>query len=138
MSLTDQCLCGTITYKLKNSLAMTGVCHCKSCQRQVGSSFSTLAGIAKTDFVLKSGQMKIYKDSETDTGNAVERHFCGECGSPIYSAIPDSPDVLFIKTGSMDDTSYFSPQFYVRSSSKQDWVELEEGVPAMQKTEGLL
>ncbi len=94
MSLTGQCLCGIITYELKNPPAMTGVCHCKNCQRQAGSAFSTLAGVAKTDFVLKSGQMKIYKDSETDTGNTVERHFCAECGSPIYSAVPDSPDVL--------------------------------------------
>jgi len=137
MSLTGQCLCGVITYELKNPPAMTGVCHCKNCQRQAGSAFSTLAGVAKTDFVLNSGQMKVYRDSETDTGNTVERHFCGECGSPIYSAVPDSPDVLFIKTGTMDDTSSFTPQFHVWSSSKQDWVELEDGVPAMQKTEGL-
>ena len=81
--------------------------------------------------------MKIYKDSDTDTGNTVERHFCAECGSPIYSAVPDSPDVLFINTGTMDDTSSFSPQFHIWCSSKQDWVGLDEGVPAMQKTEGL-
>ena len=105
MSLTGQCLCGIITYELMNPPAMTGVCHCKNCQRQAGSAFSTLAGVAKADFVLKSGQMKIYKDSDTDTGNTVERHFCAECGSPIYSAVPDSPDVLDELWRPWDDTS---------------------------------
>ena len=105
MSLTGQCLCGIITYELKNPPMMTGVCHCKNCQRQAGTAFSTLAGVAKTDFVLHSGKMKIYKDSDTDTGNTVERHFCAECGSPIYSAVPDSPDVLDELWRPWDDTS---------------------------------
>ncbi len=59
MSLTGQCLCGIITYELKNPPMMTGVCHCKNCQRQAGTAFSTLAGVAKTDFVLHSGKMKV-------------------------------------------------------------------------------
>lgn len=109
MGLTDQSFCGTITYKLRNPLAMTGVCPCENCQGQAGSAFSTLAGVAKTDFVLKSARMKIYKDSEADKENTVKRHFRNECGSPIYSAIPNSPGVLFIKTGTMEDTSSFSP-----------------------------
>ena len=67
----------------------------KKCQRQGGSAFSTLAGVAKSDFVVKSDEMKLYSDSDTDTGNTVERYFCGNCGSPIYSAVPDSPDVFF-------------------------------------------
>ena len=137
MSLTGQCLCGIITYELKNPPAITGACHCKNYQRQAGSAFSTLAGVAKTDFVLKSGQMKIYKDSETDTGDTLEPHFCGECGSSIYSAAHDSPVVLFIKTGTMNDTSCVTPQFHVWCSSKHNLVGLEDGVPAMQKTEGL-
>ena len=81
--------------------------------------------------------MKIYKDSETDTGNTLERHFCGECGSSIYSAVPDSPVVLFIKTGTMDDTSSVTPQLHIWCSSKHNLVGLEDGVPAIQKTEGL-
>jgi len=47
----------------------------KKCQRQGGSAFSTLAGVAKSDFVVKSDEMKLYSDSDTDTGNTVERYF---------------------------------------------------------------
>ena len=110
---------------------MTGVCHCKNCQRQAGSAFSTLAGVPTSDFNFTSGQPKLYKDSDTDSGNTVERYFCGNCGSPIYSAIAAQPDTLFLKTGTMDDTSGFTPQFHVWCDSKQDWVSLEENVPHM-------
>ena len=137
MDITGQCLCGEIKYELLNPPAMTGVCHCKNCQRQAGSAFSTLAGVAKSDFSLTSGTMKLYEDGDTDSGNTVKRFFCGDCGSPIYSALPDSPDMVFLKTGTMNDTTGFTPQFNVWCSTKQNWVDLPQGVPAMQKTEGL-
>ena len=137
MEITGQCLCGAIKYELLNPPAMTGVCHCKNCQRQAGSAFSTLAGVAKSDFSLTSGKMKVYEDGNTDSGNTVKRFFCGDCGSPIYSAVPDSPDMVFLKTGTMNDTTGFTPQFNVWCSTKQNWVDLPQGVPAMQKTEGL-
>ena len=44
MTATGQCLCGEIKYELAAAPTMTGVCHCKNCQRQAGSAFSTLAG----------------------------------------------------------------------------------------------
>ena len=112
MSVTGQCLCGAIKYEIDNPPAMTGVCHCKNCQRQAGSAFSTLAGVPKAEFHL-SGEPKLYQDGDTASGNTVERYFCGNCGSPIYSALPSQPDQIFLKTGTMDDTSGFKPMFHV-------------------------
>ncbi len=132
MAHTGQCLCGEIKYEFPNAPAMAGVCHCRNCQRQAGSAFSTLAGIPKSEFKM-TGEPKLYKDADTDSGNTVERYFCGTCGSPIYSAIPGQPDTLFLKTGTLDDTSGFAPMFHVWCSTKQDWVDLPEGVPQMAK-----
>ena len=39
MSITGKCLCGAISYSVENPPALTGVCHCKNCQRQAGSAF---------------------------------------------------------------------------------------------------
>ena len=136
MSATGQCLCGEIKYSLDNPPAMTGVCHCKNCQRQAGSAFSTLAGVPVPEFHITQGQPKLYKDADTDSGDAVERFFCGNCGSPIYSKVPSQAEMVYLKTGTLDDTSSFAPQFHVWSGSKQNWVELAEGVPAMPKNPG--
>jgi len=130
MSVTGQCLCGAIKYEIDNPPAMTGVCHCKNCQRQAGSAFSTLAGVPKSEFHM-TGEPKLYQDGDTASGNTVERYFCGNCGSPIYSALGSQPDQVFLKTGTMDETSGFKPMFHVWCSTKQDWVQLEEGVPAI-------
>ena len=131
MPLTGQCLCGEITYQVENAPAVTGVCHCKNCQRQAGSAFSTLAGVPKEEFSFTSGVPKLYEDGDTSSGNTVQRYFCGTCGSPIYSMIPDQPDTMFVKTGTLDDTSSFVPQFHVWCDSKQNWITLDEGVPAI-------
>lgn len=133
MSITGQCLCGQIKYEFNNAPAMTGVCHCKNCQRQAGSSYSTLAVVPKNDFKFTAGKPKLYEDSDTASGNTVRRYFCGNCGSPIYSAVPSQPDNVFLKTGTLDDTSGFRPMFHVWCDSKQNWVGLEPGVPTIAK-----
>ncbi|MFT7652789.1 MAG: hypothetical protein ACI9UU_001898, partial [Candidatus Azotimanducaceae bacterium] len=111
MSHTGQCLCGEIKYEFQNEPTVAGICHCKNCQRQAGSAFSTLAGIPTAEFEV-TGEPKLYQDSNTTSGATVERYFCGNCGSPIYSAIPSQPDSVFLKTGTLDDTSGFKPSFH--------------------------
>lgn len=130
---TGQCLCGEIKYELSNPPAMSGVCHCKNCQRQAGSAFSTICAVAQADFKLSSGSPKVYQDADTATGNTVQRFFCANCGSPIYSALAGQPDMLYLKSGTLDDTADFAPQFHVWGDSKQNWVDIAEGVPTMAK-----
>jgi len=131
MTTTGQCLCGQVKYQLSNPPLVTGVCHCKNCQRQAGSAFSTLAAVAKADFDLRQGQLKLYQDDDTASGNPVQRFFCGDCGSPVYSAIDSQEDRIFLKTGTLDDNTNFMPQFHVWRDSKQPWVTLDDNVPSM-------
>ncbi len=131
MPQTGSCLCGDVSYTIDTTPTMTGICHCLNCQKQAGSAFSTLAGVPKNEFKLTGQAPKLYEDGDTESGNPVERYFCGRCGSPIYSAIPSQPEMLFLKTGTLDDTSGFKPMFNVWCDTKQDWVTLDEGVPAI-------
>lgn len=131
MPTTGSCLCGAIRYHLDDAPSLMGVCHCRNCQRQAGSAFSTLAGATAGSLHFDAGEPTCYEDRDTDSGNLVRRYFCGTCGSPIYSALDGQPDMVFLKAGTLDDTSTFKPQFHVWCDSKQNWVELDEGVPAL-------
>ena len=131
--ISGECLCGKIKYELKCAPQIMGICHCKNCQRQAGSAFSTVAAVPSSDFKFTAGEPRLYNDCDTDSGNTVKRYFCGHCGSPIYSAISSKPETLYLKTGTLDDTSGFSPQFNVWCDSKQNWVELDENVPQIAK-----
>ena len=129
MTKTGGCLCGQVRYEAMTAPLMSGVCHCKNCQKQAGTAFSTLAAFQRSD-VDFIGELKLYVDSDTDTGNTVNRYFCGQCGSPIYSEVPGQPGMAFIKAGTLDDTDDFVAMFHCWCSKKQNWVELAPDVPA--------
>ena len=129
---TGQCLCGAVVYEIEGDFLINGVCHCKNCQRQAGSAFSIIAGVPKANFKLTRGTLKLFEDTG-DSGKKVQRRFCGDCGSPILSETADQPDAVFIKAGTLDDTSGLSPQFHVWCDSAQNWVEIPDGVAAVAK-----
>lgn len=60
MALTGRCMCGDIKFQIAHAPQFMGVCHCKRCQQQSGSAFSTMAGVPKEEFVLLRGQPKRY------------------------------------------------------------------------------
>jgi hypothetical protein len=111
---------------------MVGVCHCKNCQRQAGSAFSIFAGVPRAAFDITGDALKTYEDT-ADSGNKIKRLFCGECGSPIYSDLSPESETVYLKVGTLDDTSELKPQFHVWCDSAQDWVEIPEGIPVMPK-----
>ena len=59
-----------------------------------------------------------------DSGATVRRQFCGTCGSPVFTRVESPPGMMFIKAGTLDDTSILKPAFHCYTKSKQDWVEL--------------
>jgi hypothetical protein len=124
---TGGCLCGKIRYECTGDAAMVAVCHCKNCQRQAGAAFSIIAGWPR-DSVKVTGELTTYRDTG-ESGQPVLREFCASCGSPILSDVGVMPQLLFIKAGTLDDTSWLKPSVHLFCDSKQAWVGIEPGVP---------
>lgn len=129
MSLGGRCLCGDIRYQIDQIPSVMGVCHCKWCQRQGGSSFSAMAGVPKSAFSLLRGHPRCYRGGNTDSGDSAEIRFCGRCGSPLYTLLDSQPDMMFLKIGTLDETGWFQPGFHVWCEHKQNWVQITEDVP---------
>ena len=127
------CLCGQIRYEIRGGLGRPGVCHCKNCQRQSGSAFSTLAVVNREHFTIVEGEPALYTDNETSSGAKVSRYFCGNCGSPIYSDMENRADIVAVKAGTLDDTSYYKPTYHLWCESRQSWFELAEGLPQLDR-----
>ena len=109
--LTGGCLCGQIRYTANADPAFVGVCHCTHCQKQTGTAFSVLVGIPKSAMSVQ-GHVKTFHDTG-DSGQPVERNFCPECGSPIFSDVAVMPGITFIKAGTLDDTTWLDPKLHV-------------------------
>lgn len=131
---TGGCLCGAVRYAVAGDPAMQLVCHCTHCQKQAGSAFSEIVGVAESALAITHGSPASYADSG-ESGQPVERQFCGACGSPLFSKVAVSPGLVWIKVGTFDDCSWFAPAAHIWTRSKQPWVELGE-VPAFATNPG--
>jgi hypothetical protein len=117
---TGGCLCGAVRYELTGDPLATVVCHCTHCQRQSGGMFSTNLVVREAAYA-QTGESKVYVD-KGDSGKAVWRNFCADCGSPILSKLERSPGLLMIKAGTLDDLSSLAPAMEVYTDHAAGWV----------------
>jgi hypothetical protein len=127
-AITGGCLCGEIRYTCAAPAVMTVMCHCTNCQKQSGSAFSINVGVPKASLRFTKGKTKIYED-KGESGMPVYRHFCGACGSPLFSDVTASPQLAWLKAGTLDDSSSVKPAANVWCRSAQSWVAHPDGVP---------
>jgi hypothetical protein len=118
------CLCRDVRYRARTAAARTMVCHCHACQKQAGSAFSILFVIAR-DAIEITGAMAVFEHLG-DSGQAVQRHFCGRCGSPIISTLAARPAIVAVKAGTLDDPGWLAPRLHVWCASAQPWVDIPD------------
>ncbi len=114
------CLCAKVRFEIDVEPAVVAVCHCTHCQRQSGGMFSTNLVVPETAY-RQTGETKVFEDSG-DSGGAVWRHFCGDCGSPILSRTTIMPGVVMLKAGTLDDFSGLTPGVEVYADHAAAWV----------------
>jgi hypothetical protein len=101
MSITGRCLCGACAYTLDALLAPGGICHCEDCRRVTGSAFG-VSFRAERSKLARYGVTRVFRKT-ADSGAELSRHFCPQCGSPLYTESEAHADAVFIKAGSLDD-----------------------------------
>jgi len=116
------CLCGRVRYSADAEPAFVGVCHCKDCQKFGGSAFGTVVGVPATALRL-TGTVKTFSKTG-DSGQAIHRRFCPECGSGVVEAADALPGMIMITVGTLDDPSWVKPDSQIYCDSAQPWVQL--------------
>ncbi|KAM0750046.1 hypothetical protein T439DRAFT_326918 [Meredithblackwellia eburnea MCA 4105] len=118
MSFKGSCYCGEIEVQLdEDEKAVLGggiLCHCRTCQKlHTENSYNLQSEESK--FKVTKGTPKMYSDRKTDSGKAIHRYFCGNCGSALYSIPELIPGAIFVKVGALDRAGEIVPkaQIYV-------------------------
>jgi len=114
------CLCGAVRYVLKGEPRAIAICHCTHCQRQSGSVFSFNLLISEADYE-QSGETMVYAD-KGDSGQPVFRHFCGRCGSPIWTAVAAAPGKVVVRVGALDSMEGLQPQTETYTDHAARWL----------------
>jgi hypothetical protein len=120
MAITGGCLCGRVRYTVEGEPNFAGVCHCRNCQRYTGSAFEPVMAFPN-QAVQVQGNLDTYDDIG-DSGKAVHRRFCPNCGSGVVAEADVMPGVTIVLAGSLDDPAVFKPSMEIFCSSTQPWM----------------
>jgi glyoxylase I family protein len=118
-SLTGQCLCGLIAFRVQASaMSPIQVCHCVQCRKAQGGPFATNVPVEASGVEFVRGQ-SLLKGFESSPGKT--RFFCSNCGSPVYSAKDSLPGVLRMRAGLFDDDLPVRPGSHAHVGSHAPW-----------------
>lgn len=131
-NMVGGCLCGDVRYEIDGKPLLTALCHCEDCQKQTGSAFSVLVAVPRCSLWIEGEHMAAF-ESVGASGHPVTRWFCSGCGSSVLSDVAITPDLVWIRAGTLDDRSWLRPQMNIWCDSAQPWVLLERAIPGFAK-----
>jgi hypothetical protein len=125
------CTCNLVRYRMTGRPLFVHCCHCRWCQRETGSAFVLNAMIEADRVELLQGEVEIVPTpSESGKGQKITR--CPKCHVALWSNYSGGGDaVRFVRVGTLDEPDQFPPDIHIYTMSKQPWVILPAGVPAV-------
>ena len=125
------CFCKSVRYRLNSAPMFVHCCHCLNCQSQTGSAF-VINAIIETERIELLAGVPIVTALEGGDGSPHDVYRCPDCSCAIWSDYGRRPGWRFVRVGTLDDPTAFSPDVHIFTRSKQPWVSLPEGIPAFE------
>jgi hypothetical protein len=116
------CLCGAVRFKAEGEPLNVRVCHCRMCQKAMGSPFYARAQFLPEALAVE-GEIGRYQSSET-----IDRVFCTRCGTRLFSWRRNNT-AIGVALSTFDDRNAFAPTEHIWVSEKPAWLKLDDGLP---------
>jgi hypothetical protein len=101
-------------------------CHCSKCRKASGTAYATNGFVQRSGFRLTRGE-ELIRRFESTPGRY--RHFCGQCGSPLYSENSADPSRVRLRLGILDSEITERPMSHNFVTSKACWEDLDAQLP---------
>lgn len=125
------CDCRALRYRMLTRPLFVHCCHCRWCQRESGAAFA-LNAMIESDRVVELGVAPELVDTPSDSGLGQRIARCPRCRIAVWSHYAGSgPAVKFVRVGTLDDPARLPPDIHIFTASKQPWVLLPPGTPAV-------
>jgi hypothetical protein len=125
------CDCAAVRYRLESRPLFVHCCHCRWCQRESGAAFALNAMIETSRLRLLAGTpTTVNTPSASGAGQQIVR--CPRCWVALWSHYAGAgPEVAFVRVGTLDEPGRLPPDIHIFTASKQPWVVLAPGTPAV-------
>ena len=129
--VTGGCLCGAVRYKIAAGPIVTRMCWCRDCQYFAAGNSSVNVCFQSSAITIE-GKVSDYR-SVADSGNVMHRRFCPRCGTPMFSEAESRPHLIFVRAGTLDNTSLANPAMNIWTSSAPHWACFDPKLPKVEK-----
>jgi len=130
-TLDGGCTCRRVRYRMLSKPLFVHCCHCRWCQRESGASFALNAMIEADRVEIIAGEPDlVLTPSNSGKGQKIWR--CPTCHVALWSNYAGAGDaVRFVRVGTLDNPDRLPPDIHIFTASKQPWVVLPHGTPAV-------
>lgn len=133
VSYEGGCTCRAVRYRMTSKPMIVHCCHCRWCQRETGASFALNAMIEAGRVELLQGEVELV-DTPSLSGRGQRIARCPKCHVAVWSHYAGGGDaVRFVRVGTLDEPDRLPPDIHIFTASKQPWVVLPEGAPAVEE-----
>ena len=127
MTREGGCLCGALRFKCEGEPVNVRICHCRNCQKAMGSPFFARALFEQSALTIE-GETARYPSSDQ-----LDRVFCRTCGTRLF-AWRKVGTRAGVAIAAFDDRNALAPTAHIWVSEKMDWVRLDDGLPQYPET----
>ncbi|KAI1631463.1 Mss4-like protein [Biscogniauxia mediterranea] len=114
----------------------TNLCHCTSCQKVTGSFCGAFAvfNLGQVTITSPSEMLRTYEDTSPESGNVIERSFCGRCGCLVIAQQRQAAEYRVVPIGIIDGPKdEFRPQMELFCIHRASWLGAVEGSTTFEK-----
>lgn len=119
LPFTGRCQCGHVRFECFAPPLFTVNCSCRDCQRTSGAPYVATLRVPADQLEVEG---EVRRTSRTgESGGTVENGFCEHCGSRMFSFADSLPGTVGLFAASLDDSSWYRPQFAIYQSRIPEW-----------------
>lgn len=126
MTITGECFCGEIKYKIDGGLHDARSCHCSRCRKAFSSQASAYALVKEGEFEWVCGE-ELLTSYIGEHGFGLQ--FCSKCGSTLVGVYKSHVHGVTLGCINGDPQIQLSRHIYV--DSKASWELIADGVPQL-------
>lgn len=128
MTITGECFCGEVTYRVEGKLRNARSCHCSRCRKVFSGQASAYAEVNASDFYWLSGEQQL----QSYIGKqGYGYQFCQKCGSVlcgVHHEVGQGVRVHGVTLGCVNGDPGVVIDMHIYVDSKAPWEVIPDGV----------
>jgi hypothetical protein len=116
------CLCGAVRYRVVGAPEFALACHCRYCQRRLGTAFATIGYFPNEAVRELRGTLATHGHRSDESGCVVTMGFCPTCGTTVTTKLEHRAHLTGIALGTLDEPDLVPIRHHIWLRSKRPWM----------------